>query len=278
MLKKYLKRAGKEKWAIGQFNFSTLDQLKAILESSKKMRSPVILGTSRGEANFFGIEEAANLISFYKKSNKNLFFLNLDHGTDLEIIKKAVDAGYDMVHFDGSKMNLEENIKETKKVLKYANRKGVLVEGEIGHIFGKSSLNKKEFKQNQRLPSIEEVHVFFKKTKVDLLALAVGNVHGIYPKMPSIDFNLLKEAQKIGALLVFHGASGFSDKEIIKAIKCGVVKININTELRVAWKESIKKEVLTENFAPYEILLNPQKEVSLKVEEKIKLFGSRNKA
>ncbi len=277
MLKKYLEKAFNEKWAIGQFNFSTLDQLKAILEASEKLESPVILGTSKGEASFFGIEEAALLVSFYKKKKKQKVFLNLDHGKDWQDIKKAIDAGYDMVHFDGSSMSLEKNIKETEKVLKYARRKNVLVEGEMGHIPGSSALHKSKAKTSQKLPSLKDVVFFAKKTKVDFLALAIGNVHGVYDEMPQIDFNFLKEVQKIKIPLVLHGGSGISDKEIKEAVACGISKININTELRVAWKESLKKELKSQDFAPYKLLANSQKSVALKVQEKIKLFGSRNK-
>ena len=275
MLKSYFKKAQKEKWAIGQFNFSTLDQLKSILETSSKLKSPVILGTSQGEASFFGIEEAGILVSFYRKK-KEPFYLNLDHGDNLETIKRAIDAGYDMIHFDGSKMNIEDNIKETIKVLKYAKKKNVLVEGELGRIFGNSGLNKGAIKQKDFI-SFKEVDYFIKKTKVDLLALAIGNVHGIYSKMPSLNFELLKEVQKIGVPIVLHGGSGIPEKEIKKTIKYGVAKINVNTELRVAWKNSIKKELEKNQFAPYKILKKSKENVSLKVEEKIKIFGSKNK-
>ncbi len=277
MLKKYIKEAWRGKWAVGQFNFSTLDQLKAILEASENLKSPVILGTSEREADFFGIEEAGLLVSFYRKKRKGIFFLNLDHGGKLETIKKAIDSGYDMVHFDGSKMVLEGNIKETVKVLKYARRKNALVEGEMGHIFGKSSYHKKEIELKQKLASIEDIKLFLEKAKVDLLALAVGNVHGIYSRMPSIDFNLLKEAQKMKVPLVFHGGSGVSDSDIRKAINCGVVKINVNTEIRIAWKKSLEKKLKTKDFAPYKLLQDSQKNVALKVKEKIKLFGSGGK-
>ena len=275
MLKKYVKKARKEKWAIGQFNFSTLDQLKAIVNASQKLKAPVILGTSKGEASFFGIEEAAMLVSFYKK--KTSVFLNLDHGTDLETIKRAVDAGYDMVHFDGSHMEIENNIKQAKKVLDYARRHQVLVEGEIGRIFGKSSIysTKKAKIDKTKLASINDIDLFAKEVNIDLLALGIGNVHGV--EKPSIDFNILLEANKKGVPLVLHGGSGISDEGIKKTIKCGITKININTEIRIAWKNGLKKSLNSLDLAPYDLLLNSQKAVTIKVEEKIKLFGSNGK-
>ncbi len=279
MLKKYLKKAFKEGWAIGQFNFSTLDQLKSIIEVSRKTKSPIILGTSQKEADFFGIEEAGAIVSFYKKKDKIPVFLNLDHGKDFEIIKKAINCGYDMVHFDGSKMSMNDNIKNTSAVVKYAHKNNVLVEGELGYIFGKSAYHQKKIKiKKTDIFSIEEINSFFKETKIDLLALAVGNVHGIYSQFPVINFEILKKVKEKNIPIVFHGGSGVLNKDIRKAIKYGTVKVNINTELRVSWKESLEKSLKTKKFAPYELLSNSKKEVALKVEEKIKVFKSKNKA
>ena len=277
MLKKYIKKARKEKWAIGQFNFSTLDQLKLIVSVSQKLKAPVILGTSRKEAGFFGIKEAAMLVSFYKKNNNSKIFLNLDHEFNLERIKKAVDLGYSMVHFDGSHMEIKNNIKEAKKVLDYAHRHQVLVEGEIGKIFGKSSVysRKKAKIDKTKLASMNDIDLFLKETNIDLLALGIGNVHGV--EKPSIDFNILLEAGKKGVPLVLHGGSGVSNEDIKKAIRHGVAKININTEIRIAWKKGLEKSIKGSDLAPYDLLLNSQKLVSLKVQEKIKLFGSDGK-
>ncbi len=277
----YLKRAHAEKWAIGQFNFSTLDQLKSILDASLKLKSPVIVGTSKGEADFFGMDEAAMIVSFYRKKYKAPFFLNLDHGRDLELIKKAIDSGYDMVHFDGSKMSLDDNIKETKRVLNYAKKKGIVVEGEVGYISGISSLHKKKADiKKVRLAPMEDIIKFSKNANIDLLALSVGNVHGVYSQMPQLDFNLIKNAGVNSAkMLVLHGGSGIESGDIKKAIKLGIVKINVNTELRMAWKESLKRSVAEkDSFAPYSLLAESKLSVTEKVEEKIKLFGSSKRS
>ncbi len=278
MLEKYFKKAFKEKWAIGQFNFSTIDQLKNILQASINCKSPLILGTSKGEADFFGIQEAGLLKNFYRKKKKIDVFLNLDHGKDLETIIKAVDAGYDMVHFDGSDLSLEANIKETLKVLKYAKSKKVLVEAELGKILGNSLINQGTTNEQQEAVSIQEIDYFMKKTKVDLLALAVGNVHGIYSEMPNIDFELLKKVQEKNIPIVFHGGSGVSDQDIKRLINCGVVKININTELRIIWRDIIKQGISRNEIAPYKILDDIQETTTLKVQSKIELFNSSDKS
>ena len=275
MLERYIKRAVKEKWALGQFNFSTFDQLKSIVQASSETKSPVILGNSPGEISFFGMEEAFLLCSFYKKKNKKIF-LNLDHGIDLKQVKKAIDLGYDMVHFDGSKMEFKENIKETKKVVAYALKKKVLIEGELGSIPGRSVVNQAKALKTKKVVSIQEVKEFSEKTRVDLLALSFGNLHGVYQTKPVIDFSLIKEARETQIPLVFHGGSGTSNQDIKKAINLGVVKVNINTELRSVWAESLRKEI-KKSIVPYQVLEKPQKEVILKVKEKIKVLGSQNK-
>jgi len=275
-LKKYFKKAQKEKWAIGQFNFSTLEQLRGIFSAGKRMQSPIILGTSEGECNYLGFEEILALFEITKmKYGIKEVFLNLDHGKSFELVKRAIDFGYSLVHFDGSFLSFEENIKQTKKVVEYAHRKGVLVEGELGYIEGESRafLTKTNI-QEKNLTDPEQIKEFVRKTKVDCLAISIRNIHGIYKKMPKLDFERLKEIkEKTNVFLVLHGGSGIPRKEIKKAIKLGIVKININTELRIVWKNSFKRK----GIKPYEILPYTIKSVQKKVEDKIKLFGSKNK-
>lgn len=266
-LKEYFKKAQRQKWAIGQFNFSTIEQLRGILGAAEKLRSPVILGTSEGESKFLDLKEIIALVEISKLKYKVPVFLNLDHGKELDWIKKAIDFGYPAVHFDGSGLALEENIKRAKKIVEHAHKKGVLVEGEMEYI-GK-----------ERLTSPEKAEEFVKKTKVDSLAVVIGNVHGVYKRMPKLDFKRLKEInKKTSAFLVLHGGSGIPKTEIKKAIKFGIVKININTELRVAWKKTLVSSLRNKEIRPYKILAAVQRTIQRKVEEKINLFGSKNKA
>lgn len=272
-LRYYFQKAEREKWAIGQFNFSTLEQFNGILEAAKKLKAPIILGTSEGESKFINLDLAAGLIKFWRKELNLPIFLNLDHGKSFEYTKEAIDGGYDTVQFDGSELSFEENIKITKKVVDYAHKKGVLVEGELGRI--SSAGDKKKFFTN--LNQIEE---FVKKTKVDRLAISIGNVHGVCRDMPKLDLERLKKIkEKIKTHLVLHGGSGISDKEIKKAIRLGIVKININTELRIIWRKCLE-DYLKKNSnecKPYKILPYVSAKIQKKVEEKIKLLGSTNK-
>jgi len=264
-LKDYLKKAQKQKFAIGQFNFSTLEQLRGILAAARKMKSPVILGTSEGESKFLGLEEILALVEISKMKYKVSAFLNLDHGKDLDYIKKAIDFGYSAVHFDGSDLSLEKNMKYAKRIVEYAHKKGVLVEGEIDNIKEKS------------LTSPDKAKRFIEQTKVDSLAMAIGSAHGMY-KNPKLDFERLKQIKEnTNVFLVLHGGSGIPDMQIKKAIKLGINKININTELRLAWKGTLAKSLKSQEVKPYKILPQAQKAVQHKVEEKIEVFSSKNK-
>ena len=260
--------------------------MKAILNSAKNMKSPVILGTSEGESSFFGLEEAVALRNVLRKKTGLPIFLNLDHGKSFEYLKKAIDAGYDMVHFDGSKLPLEENIKTTKEVVKYAKWKGVTVEGEVGRIGNDSSkLYSEKFEINEAdLTKPEEALRFLKETKADLLAVSIGNFHGIEISGigPNLRLDVLKMVKEAAgsALLVLHGGSGTPEDDIKEAINMGIVKININTEIRLAFSGNLRRflDNNKEEIVPYKFLSDAKNSVEKLVERKINLFGSANKA
>jgi len=275
-LKYFLQKAQKEKWAIGQFNFSTPEQLDAIVLAAKKAKAPVILGTSEGEAKFFGLEKAVILRNYYRKIFPYIY-LNLDHGKDINIIKKAVDFGYDCVHFDGGDLSLKQNIETAKKIVQYAHKKGILVEGEIKSIKGGSETHKGILKfDKKRFEDIPQAIKFVQETGVDSLAINIGNVHGTYKNKIRLDINLLKKINKeLEVFLVLHGGSGTDDNDIKKAVKNRIVKININTELREVWKKSLLKHLKKRTIKPYQILPFVIKDIQDKIEEKIKLFGNR---
>jgi len=284
-LKYYLSKAQKEGWAVGQFNFSDFTQMKAIVAAAKETKSPVILGTSEGESKFFGIEEAVALRNILRKNTGASIFLNLDHGRSFEYVKQAIDAGYDMVHLDESKLSLEENIKLTKEVVKYAKWKNVLVEGEVGRVGNDSSRiysEKFEIKE-ENLARPEEAVKFVKETRVDLLAVGIGNFHGIEVSGidPNLRLDVLKSIkEKVGdEFLVLHGGSGTPEDDIKGAIKLGIVKININTELRLAFSGNLRRflDSNPEEITPYKFLASAQNSVKKLTELKINLFGSANR-
>ncbi len=278
------KKAQKEGWAIGQFNFSTLEILRAIFQAAKNLNSPIIIGTSEGESKFIGPAEAVALLKVFRGKFNVPVFLNLDHGNSLEYIKEVVDLGYDCVHFDGSKLPLEENIKKTKEVVKYAHKKNILVEGEVGIIAGGSVVHKEKMEiKEEDLTNPDQALEFIKQTGVDILAVNIGTFHGIEVSgiNPHINIQRLKEIRgKIGDIpLVLHGGSGTPDEDIKEVIKLGIVKININTELRKAFADTFRKTLQEnpEEIVPYKILPPVIEAVQKVTEEKIKLFGSQNK-
>lgn len=274
-LKYYFEKARKEGFAIGQFNFSDFTQVKGIIAAALEAKSPIILGTSEGESRFFGLEEAAALRNVLRKKTGLPIFLNLDHGKSLDYVKKAIDAGYDMVHFDGSKLPLEENIKITKEVVKYAHWRDVLVEGEVGKIGSKI--------EEGDLTKPEEAKKYLEKTQVDLLAPSCGNFHGIEVSGidPHLRLDVLENIKKVAGktFLVLHGGSGTPQDDIRGAIKLGIVKININTELRVAFSKNLRQALaaLPDEIIPYKYLPKAIEFVKMVVEDKIKLFKSQNK-
>lgn len=283
--KNYFKRAQKEGWAIGQFNISNLETLKAILGAAQKLKSPVIIGTSEKESKFLGLKEVVALIKAFREKTGLPIFLNLDHGKTFEYIKEVINAGYDAVNFDGSELPIEENIKITKDVSDYAKKFGVLVEGEVGVMKGASQILEKspEIKEGD-LTNPEDALRFINGTKVDNLAINIGTFHGIEAsgENPHINLKRLKEIrEKIGdkVFLVLHGGSGTPEEDIREAVKLGIVKININTELRMAFTGTLRK-VLEENtgeITPYKYFPKVIEAVQRVVEGKINLFNSVNK-
>ncbi|PIU43893.1 MAG: ketose-bisphosphate aldolase [Candidatus Nealsonbacteria bacterium CG07_land_8_20_14_0_80_39_13] len=272
----YLNKARKEGWAIGQFNFSNLETLKAVIGAAKKSKSPVILGTSEGESSFVGLKQAVALVKSYREETGLPLFLNLDHGKSFSYIKEAIDSGYDTVHFDGSGLPLAENIKETVKVLKYAKKFKVFVEGEVG-VIGQASESK------ETLTDVAEALEFARKTGVDRLAVSIGSVHGIEKGGINPGLNLERLAEIRKALkdipLVLHGGSGTPEEDVRKAIRIGMAKVNINTELRMAYTENLRAsldEKKDEN-TPYKYMSKAIEAVQRIVEGKIKLFSSDNK-
>ncbi len=293
-LKYYFKKAQKEKFAIGQFNFSDWSQVKGIVEASKNLKAPIILGTSEGESRFVGLREAVAMRDALRKKTGLPIFLNLDHGKSLEYLKEAILAGYDMVHFDGSKLPIEENIKISKQVVAFAKwhrlrqgfggQGGVLVEGEMGKIGTDASRvyqEKFEIKESD-LTKPEDAQNYARQTGVDILAVSVGTFHGIDVTgiSPNIRLDRLKEIEQIvGIPLVLHGGSGTPEEDLKEAIKRGIVKVNINTETRIAFTDALRKslELHKDEIVPYKYFPEAIDAVRQVVEKNIQLFGGANK-
>ncbi len=280
----YLKEAANTKAAIGHFNISDLAGLRAIFESARTLNLPIVIGVSEGEREFVGVKTAASLIKSLREEYNYPIFLNADHTHSFEKIKQAVEAGFDAVLFDGGKLSLEENIKQTKEVVEYVKSKNpnILVEGEMGYI-GSSSIIFKELPkgaaiEDKDLTKPEDAKRFVEETGVDLFSPAVGNIHGMFAGAPNPNLKIdlikeIKDAVKIP--LVLHGGSGTRDSDFLEAISAGINMIHINTEIRVGWRHGIDMALKNnpEEVVPYKILSVALDEIKTIVYNRLKLFN-----
>ncbi len=283
-LNTYLKQAKEGGYAIGHFNISNLEGLKAIVQASQNLKAPVMIGTSEGEANFVGYNCAAALIDVFRKETGSPIFLNSDHHKTYESAVRACDAGYDSIHIDASSLSYAENIELTKKVVNYvkSKNKDISVEGELGAVKGSSEVSAQKIvltKDDYTKP--DQAKEFVALTGVDRLAIAIGNIHGINLEEPDLDLELLSEIKKAvpDVFLVLHAASGIPNSTISKAIELGIVNIHINTELRNAYTLNLR-QFLVDNLnevAPYKFEASAVLAMQKVVEEKINLFKSNQK-
>lgn len=273
-LKEVLKEANDLNMAVGAFNTHNLEMLPAIIKAAVKEKTPVIVQTSCGTANYIGHK---NLVSICKSMADEYgaeVVLHLDHAKDYDEIRKAIDAGYSSVMFDGSSLPLKENILGTKRVVAYAKKYGVSVEAELGTVGGTEdgiAVAQDEVRYTDPADAVE----FVKQTGIDALAVAIGTNHGQYKSKTNINFERLKEIKDVVDIpLVIHGGTGVKEEDVKKVIDLGIRKFNVGTELLVGWNRESKtcydehKENISnrENVVP---CLNVIEEI---VGRKIKLF------
>ncbi len=275
-------KAREGKYAIGAFNTSTLEISRAIIEAAEELNSPVIIETSEGEMGFLSPEISFAEVKALADRVNIPVVLHLDHGKHLEVVESAIKAGYTSVHVDGSSFPYRENVEITKKVVELAHREKLFVEGEIGHITGASEAHTEEIKISpDTLTDPAEVERFIAATNIDVLAVAIGNIHGVYKNPPKLDFKRFEEITKrVRTYFSLHGGSGIPKNQVRQAISLGISKINVNTELRLAFHDGILHEFEEDpdNVVPYKYLPAGIEAVKKVVEVKIKLFGSDNRA
>ncbi|MBI2628003.1 MAG: class II fructose-bisphosphate aldolase [Candidatus Niyogibacteria bacterium] len=280
----FLKKAAEEGWALGHFNISNLEQLRAILNAAQSAMAPIHIGTSEGERGFIGLKQAVYLIRAFREETGLPIFLNADHCKSVASAKEAADAGYESIHIDLSTEPFEENIKGTKEAVEYAKskNKNISVEGELGFLRGESKIQKEvvEIKPAD-FTKIKEAEEFVKKTGVDRLAPVVGNIHGIAANEPKLDIERIRKIHEAlpEITLVLHGGSGIPDDQIKEAIKAGISNIHVNTEIRVAYSAALRRTLAQkpEETTPYKLFSEAIKAVEEKVKEKLTLFNSVNR-
>lgn len=289
-LSQIIQEAEENKIAIGHFNISNLEQLKAIFEAGRELSQshnnfiPLIIGVSEGERHFLGIRQAAVLVKSLREEFNYPLFLNADHTHSLGEARLAAAAGYDAITLDFSELSLEENIKKTKEAAELAKsiNPEILTEGEIGFI-GSGSRMLKEIPvgaaiKPEDLTEPEEARRFVSETGVILFAPAVGNLHGMFADTanPSLDILRIKEIRgAAGAPLVLHGGSGIDKENLLAAINAGISIIHISSEIRRAWRQGLEASLKAnpEEIAPYKIMAGVMVEIKKVVREKLMIFN-----
>lgn len=283
-----MERSRKDHFAVGAFNVDNQETLLAICKAANKLKAPVLVEVSQGEVDAIGLANMRSLVNNYKEEFNLEIFINLDHSPSVEAAKKGIDAGFEFIHIDVSQANHDatddEIIAATREVVEYAKKTGALVESEP-HYFGGSSnlhtedINYDEIKKTFSTP--EGAKHFVEATGIDTFAAAIGNLHGKYPVPKQLDLELLKQIRDaISCNISLHGGSGTPAHYFEEAAKIGVSKININSDMRYAYRTTLEK-ALVDNPKEYAVpkLLGPVIDaVSAVVEEKIHAFGSEGKA
>lgn len=273
--------------ALGHFNVSDSNQLNGIYAAARELDVPVVIGVSEGERDFIDVESVLFQVKQYREIDNYPIYMNADHTYSFERAKEVIDAGYDSVIIDGAELDYEENVAMTKRVVDYArevsDREGreILVEAEFGFI-GKSSKELDELPEGvateEFLTKPEDAKKFVEQTGIDLLAPAVGNLHGMLKGMsnPHLDIDRIKAIREAaGVPLVLHGGSGITDEDFKAAIAAGISMVHINTEIRKAYRDGIRDYLAQhpDEVAPYRFLSEGVSNLKEIVKSRLELFS-----
>ncbi len=282
-LRDVLTRLEKEGAALGHFNVADQVLLKAVIAAAAETKLPVFVGASEGEREFFGARQLATLVKSLRQESDQPVFLNADHTHSLEKAIEAANAGFDAVGVDFSALPFEENVARTKEAVQAikAVNPAILAEGEIGNIGTGSEIHETAQGDPRTLTKPEEARQFVEATGIDILAPAVGNMHGMLKSMVQgkakkhLDLERIAQIkQAAGVFLTLHGGSGTDDEHFRKAIASGINIIHINTELRVAWRRSLRESLGRDpdEVVPYRILRPVVDSVKRVVSSRLRLF------
>jgi len=280
-------RTKQEKFALGAFNIDNQETLLAIARAAANKKSPVLVEASKGEVDAMGLHNLRCMVDNYRAEYGIEMFINLDHSPSVEAAKAGIDAGFEFIHIDFSQAKRDATLAEiaeaTKEVVEYAKKTGALVESEP-HYFGGSSnvhtenIDYEEIKKFFTKP--EEAYKFIEETGIDTYAVAIGNLHGLYPVPKQLDLKLLEQIRaELPGYLSLHGGSGTPDEQFKSAVECGISKININSEMRKVYRTTLEQQ-LHNNPDEYAVikLMGPVIDaVQAVVEHKMDVFGSTGK-
>ncbi|PID32393.1 ketose-bisphosphate aldolase [Candidatus Saccharibacteria bacterium] len=281
-------RARAEKFALGAFNLDNQETLRAVAQAAAAKNAPVLVEVSQGEIDALGIDNVRDMVDNYREQLGVEMYINLDHAPSVKAAVDGIEAGFEFIHIDISQANHdateEQIIHETRRVVAYAKFTGALVESEP-HYFGGSSnlheedINYDEIKKTFSTP--EGAQAFVAATGIDTFAAAIGNLHGQYPVPKMLDIELLKQIREaIPCNISLHGGSGTPGHYFVDAVQVGVTKININSDMRVAYRKTLE-QVLADNpseFAVVKLMNHVIAAVQGVVESKIDMFNSAGKA
>ena len=288
-LRDVLKKSEETRVAIGHFNISDLVLLKAVFAAGRELDLPVLVGLSEGEREFVGTVQIAALVRSLREEFDFPIFLNADHTHSLAKGIEAAKAGFDSIVFDLSALPFAENIRQTKQAVEAlkAINPAMLVEGEIGDIGTGSEIHESAPDLSKGLSTPEEARQFVEATGVDILAPAVGNMHGMLRSMVQGETKKHLDIGRIAAIkqaarvfLTLHGGSGTDDQDFRKAIAAGINIVHINTELRVAWRRGIENGLaaMPDEVVPYKILPTAVDSVKQVVASRLRLFNGKEMA
>ena len=281
-------RARKEHFAVGAFNLDSQDILKAVVRAALAKESPVLVEVSHGEVEALGLDNIRDMVDNYRDEFGVEIYVNLDHSPSVETAIAGIEAGFEFIHIDVSQANHEatenEIIAATKKVVEYAKFTGAIVESEPHYFGGGSALFKEAFDYEEikkTFSSPENSKHFVEATGIDTYAAAIGNLHGSYPVPKVLDLELLKDVrQAINCNISLHGGSGTPLHYFVEAAKIGVSKININSDMRLAFRNTLEKMLKEhpDEIAVIKLMDEVISAVQAVVESKIDAFGSSGKA
>jgi fructose-bisphosphate aldolase, class II len=284
-LREVLTKAQRDGVAVGHFNVSELVALKAIMATARELKLPVMVGVSEGEREFFGVKQIAALIKTFREESDYPIFLNADHTHSIEKAEVAAKAGFDEIIFDASSVPLEKNIEQTKKAVEAIKsiNPNCMVEGEIGYIGSASDVIDKVPEGAGIMSTPEEARQYVSATHVDVLAPAVGNMHGMLTSMVHGDAQKHLDIPRIAAIrdasgvfMTLHGGSGTNDEDFKKAIKAGMNIVHVNTEIRLAWKRGMEKALGGgDSVVPYKLLGEVVAGVQKVVDARMRLFSTK---
>lgn len=281
-------RARKEHFALGAFNLDNQETLIAASRAAAKKKAPIIVQVSKGEADAMGLDNVRDMVDNYKEQYGVEMYINLDHSPSIADAIAGIEAGFEFIHIDISQAKKDaseaEIIDETKKVVRYAKLTGASVESEPHYFGGGSNLftSKIDYEEIRKTFSTpEDARAFVAATGIDTYAAAVGNLHGKYPVPKKLDLDLLARVREaITCNISLHGGSGTPGHYFEDAVKIGVSKVNINTDMRIAYRTTLE-QVLAENkteFAVVKLMDTVIDAVQVVVEKKIDMFASAGKA